>query len=242
VAISRPADNGFVLIGAIWLLVLAGAIASALLLRSLADARHAAAGARSLSAKLALEGAVESAFASLLFHGPRSQLTSGGGTVGIGEMAVQLTLSSEAERIDLNHTAPEFIDGALRELGVNARGRSAILGRMALLRARKDTIASPSEMRRLLGAEAGGFEDAFTIHSGLSVPAGVVGARAVPRGSGALAPAAPLALQPGMAIRIVASLAEGQSLLATGRLTGLGHRPVLKQRWEYVWRERRPKQ
>jgi hypothetical protein len=49
--------------------VLAGAIASALMLRSLADARGAAAGARSLSAKLALEGAVESASRPCCFMG-----------------------------------------------------------------------------------------------------------------------------------------------------------------------------
>lgn len=232
-AISRSNDRGFVLIGAIWLLVLAGAVGAALLLRSLAEARTAAAESGALADRIALDGAAESAFASLLFSGPRSTLASGGGTVTIGGQQITLRVSSEATRFDLNEADPLFIDGVLHGLKVSPDERNRIVEALTEARSKNRRMSSQAELRQLLGSSVP-LEDAFTLYSGLSKPAS--GEQPDVLARRLLSPAAepePVELRAGTPLRVDASLPRGAHLTVVARLTGLQDDPLAVQRWEH---------
>lgn len=230
---SRSNDRGFVLLGAIWLLVLAGTVGAALLLRSLADARTAAAESRALADRMTLDGAAESAFASLLFHGQASPLTAGGGNTSVGGTPVALRLSSEALRLDLNEAPPEAIAAALQALGASPGERNRIVEAVAGARTEKRRLSSHAELRRLLGASAV-WEDAFTLHSGLSQPPTGERGESLARRLASLNPRPePVELRAGTPVRVDAALASGARLTAVARLTGLQEDPVAVQRWEY---------
>lgn len=228
------AERGFVLIGAIWLLVLAGAIGAALLLRSLGEARNAAAESRALSDRMILDGAGEAAFASLLFDGQRSPLTGGAGAVTIGGTRVGLRVTSEGSRFDVNEADPALIESALRALNVPAAGRTRIVAQLTEARTVRRRLASHAELRRLLGPDAGPFEDVFTLYSGLPQPAGGQTPEDLARSLAAPAgPPQPIELRGGTPIRIDLALPSGARLTAVARLTAMQDDPLSVQRWEH---------
>jgi hypothetical protein len=234
VAISRNSDNGFVLIGVIWLLVLAGAVGAALLLRSLGEARNAAAESRAFSSRMALDGAAEAAFASLLFYGPRSTLGSGGGRVAIGATQVELGITSEALRFDLNEADPQLVDRVLQGLKLPPAERNRIVTAVAQARSVNHRMTSQAELRRLLGPEAAGLEDVFTLYSGLKQPATAELPETLARRLASPDRAAePVEIRGGTPLRIEARLAGGPRLTAVARLTGQQGDPVAVQRWEH---------
>ena len=230
----RVRERGFVLIGAIWLLVLAGTVGAALLLRSLGEARTASAESRAFADLMALDGAVESAFASLLFHGQASRLASGAGTVVVGGMPAGLSLSSEGSRLDLNEADPEVVGGVLQALGVRASERTRILAALNARRGERRRLASPAELRSLLGPEGVRLEDAFTIYSGSALPpaSGALGAWLKGMVSPQRTPA-PVELRAGTPVRIEAALPGGARLTAVARLTGVQEDPLAVHRWEF---------
>jgi flagellar basal body-associated protein FliL len=234
VAISRTNDNGFVLIGVIWLLVLAGAVGAALMLRSLSEARSAAAESRALSDRMALDGAAEAAFASLLFYGPRSTLASGGGRVVVGATQVKLGISSEALRFDVNEADPQLMDRVLQGLKLPPAQRNRIVAGLTQARSVNRRMTSQAELRRLIGPEAAGFEDVFTLYSGLKQPATAELPETLARRLAAPDRIAePVEIRAGTALRIEAQLAKGSRLTAVARLTGQQDDPIAVQRWEH---------
>lgn len=231
----RRSERGYVLIGAIWLLVLAGSIAAALMLRSLAGAREAAAEAEALRDKLALDGAAQAALAAMLFEGNRASSTR---TMTIDGRTMSIVFSSENGRIDVNEAALPLIGQALRGAGLDAAAGARIVAGFGALRAAKKEIASQAELRALL-ARGGGegapcIEDMFTLASRLEKPlpgeTGEKVARALgmPLSGEGAAPS-----KSGAPLRIEASLPDGAALTAVGRITGLSQTPLTVHRWEY---------
>lgn len=227
--------------GAVWLLILCGSIASILMLRSLEKAKGVAAQEQALQARLALDGAVELVAADLLFNGWRSAwgLLPVRGTVVLAGVPVEVRLSSESGRIDLNHADPVLIDTALNGLGAGPAERRRLLTRLAAARGVGRPVATFSGMRALLmGVGTRGdicLNDQFTPMSGLAVPrsdqmpAALARALAIPAQARAEARAGPEAN-----IRVEARIATGEALTAIVRTAPSAERPYRTSAWEYV--------
>ena len=238
---SRPAtgERGFVLIAAIWLLILAGSIAAILMLRSLAGATAAADHGEASERRLALESAIETMLADRLFNGHRSAwwLAPVQGRITIGDHEVDVRMTSESGRLDVNAANPALIDTMLRGSGVSASERERILARLQALRAMKKNIGSLAELESLL-ATAGGttcLADQLTWVSGLAEPrpdqVSPELARALGSRGGATGDGGQRELEGGAAMRIEAAEPGGQPIVAIVRLTGLIDRPVQASVW-----------
>lgn len=232
-------ESGFVLITALWLLLLCGAVVALMMLRSAGRAEASHAAAAQVQARLDLDAAVETIAADLLFRGEQSlwSRAPAQGTIDIDGRTVTADVSSEAGRLDLNDGDPVIIDHALQGLGVTAAGRTMLLGRLQQLRVRHRRIASQAMLDHVV---AGVSEDPglcldryVTLYSGLTrpdegaMPAALAQALAVPQGGGEAA----TALRPGTPIRIRLRSAQGASLLAVIRVVGTLGRTYDVMRW-----------
>lgn len=233
-------EQGFVLIAAVWLLILAGSITAILMLRSISAATLAADQQEMASRKLVLEGAIETALADRLFGGPRSRwwLVPSEGPVTIAGRQVIVTLTSESGRLDVNRANPDLIDTALRGFGMEPSERARIAGQLATLREGESTIGSHSELAALFGqsrnSTASCLLDHFTISSGLAEPSpGQITpelARALGRAGGQAA-VQPAQAEPGAALRVRAAEADGGPLTAIVRVAGTIDQPLSVSAW-----------
>jgi hypothetical protein len=171
-------EQGFALIAAIWLLVLGGAIVAVIMLRTMTASRAAVASGVQLADKLALDGAIDSVVADILFNGNRSrwaQLPSNG-SIDVGGRSVSVTITSENGLLDINEADPKLIDGALRGFGVSAGPRAAFIDQLLLRRVTKQPLRSRDELLRVIavsGVQASGevcLVDMLTVSSGLATP------------------------------------------------------------------------
>ena len=224
-------ERGFILIAAIWLLILCGSITAVLTLRAVAGYRAADAAGDAFSDTLALDAALETVLADLLFKGQASRwaLLPAEGTIsgGGGEVAVRVT--SELGRIDVNEADPELLDRLLRSVGVETAERQSMIARIAIRRSTRQPISSWDELRPLLGDSgqqaAICVEPHLTMFSGLSAPQPVSMPPALAAALGSAAPAGAVPLAPGTPLRIELRLASGAALTAWARITGLLHEP-----------------
>ncbi len=233
--LKRPGERGFILLGAIWLLVLAGSISALLMLRSLASATAAAGEADALERDLALEAAIQTVLSEHLFNEIRSpvwQLPARARVI-VGGESIAISITSESGRLDVNEANPALIDAAFRGFGLDAARRGRIVGRLLAGRAAGRRIGSFDSLRSLLapgGADTPCIRDQLTFVSGLSEPRGTQMSFALSRAlaRGAVRPEAPVrqAPEPGAALRIEASTADGASLTTIARVTGLLEQPV----------------
>lgn len=234
-------EEGFVLIAAIWLLILAGSITAILMLRSLAGATAAAEHQDSIERQLAQDSAIETMLADRLFNGNRSAWwsTPASGEIAIGKRRISIHLSSESGRLDVNAADPAQIDKALQGLGVSSNERSRIVGRLTALRVAKRTIASLPELLALIG-EAGSKDgvclaEELTWVSGLSSPRGDQVTSRLARALGAPGDAsgesAPSPPEPGTALRVRTSEAGGPARIAIVRTSGLPDQPTSVSVW-----------
>ncbi len=99
--------NRVILIAVIWMLILVSAIVAVLMLRGMSRAVDANAAGQALTQKLLAEG-----------------------TVTIGRKQIQMQVSSESGRLDINEASLELIDRALIRLGVEAGERRVVLDRL----------------------------------------------------------------------------------------------------------------
>jgi hypothetical protein len=236
-------ERGFVLIAAIWLLILAGSIAAVLMLRSLAAATAAADRSEAIQRRLALESAVETMVADRLFNDTRSAwwMLPAQGAIAVGGRQVTIRVTSESGRIDVNNTDPTFVDMALRGFGVAAGERGRIVDRLRALRAMKRRIDSSAELENLM-AGAGGpagpcLAGEFTFVSGLAEPQpGQMSpalARALGGRGGATGAAAPAPPEAGAALRVEAAESGGAPFVAIVRPAGLADQPVQVSAWGF---------
>ncbi len=234
-------EQGFVLIAAIWLLVLAGSITAILMLRSLAAATAAAEHQDSIERRLALDSAIETMLADRLFNSSLSPwwAAPAEGTIAIGKHNISLRMTSESGRIDVNGADPALIDTALQGFGVAAADRSRIVERVTALRATKGKIASLPELNALIGTararDNGCLADALTWVSGLAearpdqMPPDL--AHALGGRGGATGQAGPSPPEAGAALRIIASEAGGAPIMAIVRASGLPDQPTNVTVW-----------
>lgn len=238
---TRPGERGFVLIAAIWLLILAGSIAAILMLRSLAASTAAADRSEEVERRLALEGATETLLADRLFESQRSRWWQAPmeGSVAIGGREVRLRMTSESGRLDVNNADTELIDTALRGLGVGKVDRDRILQRLTALRTLKKGIRSAAELDALVAGvstpQGVCLAAELTYVSGLAEPrpdqmsaalTRALGGRGGARGDGAAAP-----VEGGAALRIEAAEPGGAPLISIVRLVGLSDRPLEVSAW-----------
>jgi len=241
--VDRPRrdEQGFVLIAAIWLLILAGSIAAILMLRSMAGATAAAEHQDSAQRMMARDSAIETMLADRLFNGERSVwwTVPAAGTIAIGDRRVTLSVTSESGRLDVNGADPALIDRALQGFGVGAADRTRIVARLTALRTAKRRIASLPELLALIGgarARSGScIADSLTWISGMAeprpdqMPSDL--ARALGGAGGAAAQASRLPPEGGAALRVEASEAGRPPMIAIVRTSGLPQQPTSISVW-----------
>lgn len=225
----RKGEQGFVLIAATWLLVLAGAVVALLMLRGLTDARDAKAEGELFRHKLALDGAVETVVADRLFNGSRSQWSRvpAQGSVDVDGIAVRARSTSESGRLDLNVADLALVDRALQGLGVGATNRRIVLGRLQQLRGRNEKLSSFAALEALLSQAQQDttvcLADMMTFNSGLAqprpgqMPGKLSFALGVPAGAG---DTNGRQFQPGEPQRLEVQMLSGGIRIVILRLTG----------------------
>lgn len=240
----RSNERGFILISAIWLLVLCGSIAAILMLRSIAATRESALDADAFADQALLEAAVETTFAGLLFTGGRSHAASvpASGTISIAGRDVTVDVTSENGRIDLNEYPLDKLGAALQGLGIESDDRRRIVGAVHLRRSANRPFRSHAEVAALLrGLHGPGLEcieDEFTIFSGLSEPRPTQMSSRLARALALGQPgrdnvqAAQEPVGAGTPLRLHVRLATQSRLVVVARLTGLHPDPVSVYRWD----------
>ena len=239
---SPSHERGFVLIGAIWLLVLAGTIAAALMLRSVNVSRAAAAEGGLLAERLALDGAVETAFASLLFDGPRSPWASQpANEVRIAGRTLTVTVSAENGRLDANSADPAIVASALQGLGVASGPRTRLIAALQGRRSTAREFRTAAELRALLASAAASpddpcLEDVFTLFSRLEQPSQATMPAKLAKALGLAATtdvAGGAFSSAGGPVRVEARTSEGAGLTSVARISGATNAPVTIHRWDY---------
>ena len=206
----RTNEEGFILITAIWLLILCGAIAALLLARSLASATAVTSEAEELRSKLTLDAATETVAADLLINGNRSPfaLVPAERTIGVGEQQVRVRIGAESGKLDLNTADPRLIERVLSGLGWDSGSRALFLQQLQQRRARNEPLRSIDEVELVAArsgpsGEARCLEDYFTVSSGRSEPepafmaanlAAWLGRPPLATGPSAIAPGTPLSI------------------------------------------------
>jgi hypothetical protein len=174
----REPERGFILIGAVWLLVLAGSLAAVLVLHGLRSTKSAAVERTLLRSEMAAEGAVDVVVADALFNGPRSRWWNlpARGVIKVAGIPIFVEVTSEASRLDLNSVDLKTLDNHLREGGVGSKPRALLIVEVASRRAGKRRYRSFDEVRSQarnivgdLGEKPCLMQD-ITIYSGYAVP------------------------------------------------------------------------
>jgi len=236
----RHNDEGFVLVAAIWLLILCGGIAAILMLRGIERGREAKNEGDILKSKLELESAVETVIADILFSGPRSRwiMVPASGTVSIGSDDVAVHVSSESGRLDLNDGDLDRTDLLLRTAGFTAQERQPFMDALNARRKQMRKLASWPEVDQLLAKlphdrmVTSCIAREFTLYSGLHAPRASQASPELARALSLTGEGQPLPLEPGTALRIETKVPAGASLLAVVRITGMQSRPYSVLRWQ----------
>ncbi len=237
----RNNDQGFVLVAAIWLLLLCAGIAALLMLRGVDRGRQARSEGDILTSRLALENAVETVIADMLFNGPRSRwsMVPSSGAVMVGNDAIEVRLSSESGRMDLNDGDLGQIAMLLRGFGFKARERQAFLDDLIDRRKRQARLASWPEVDKLLAklpraqVLSSCVAREFTLYSGLSAPRPSQASLELGRVLALTASPEPSPPEPGTALRIEATVPTGANVLAVVRIIGLQDRAYSMLRWQF---------
>jgi hypothetical protein len=232
-------ESGYVLITAIWLLILAGAIASVLMLWSLNATKSANNQSAALADKILLESAVETVFAERLFDGNRSQWwrTPAFGRVVIDNRTVEVSVTSESGRLDINEADLKLIGRALAGLGVPSTVRTRALVGLQIGRGNNRPITSFADIRALLGVDLSSnncVEENVTFVSGLPTPRPDQLPPSLARALGQPSLQDTSVPEPGAALRVVVRINRGAGLLVVARITGLQGNPIAISSWDYA--------
>jgi len=236
------AERGFILIGALWLLILCGAIVAVLMLRGIESATAASDGEDALRNKLALESAVEAVVADLLFNGPQSHwaLLPAEGAVAVDDRQIRVTVSNEAGRLDLNEVDPVLLETALQGFGIDAGRRILLVEALRAVRTAKQPIGSLAEMRALLATTIGMDRQARCLENQLTIFSGLVRPREnqlspeLARALGIATIASRTPAEPGSALRVMATAPGGGTLSSTVQIKGLLGEAYSASAWEFM--------
>jgi len=223
-------EGGFVLVTAMWLLLLGAALVSLMMLRSAGRSETNRQAGELIQAKFDAQAAVDTIAADLLIRGSQSAWARlpAHGIIRIGGRDVTVDASSEEGRLDLNDGDPAVIDRALQGSGIAPQKRALFLQTLASLRAGGRRMTSIAEAYPLLQMVEDAGSDScvdswFTLYSGLSQPSedrmsnDMAQALATPAG-GAFEPAP---VRPGETIRLLIHTSNGYKPLVVARVIGV---------------------
>ncbi|WP_106640288.1 hypothetical protein [Allosphingosinicella vermicomposti] len=232
----KTGEQGYILITAIWLLLLAGSIAALLVLRSLTTAADAADRQERVENQLILEAGFETVFADRLVNGISSPwwLLPAEGRVTLDGASAHVRLTSESGRIDINEAEPALIAAALQGLGVSSASRDRFLTRLQSLRAQKQLISSFAHLRQI-EAEAIDqsicLEEHFTFTSGLVAPRRDHMSAGLSRALGYSLSSSQAPAEAGAALRVQVRSPVGQTLIAVARFSSDQQNPLAMSSW-----------
>ncbi|MEP2103755.1 MAG: hypothetical protein ABJP02_16615 [Parasphingorhabdus sp.] len=225
----RPGEDGYILITAVWLLLLGASIVAIIMVHNLRYSEELSFEREMIKIGDAQESAVETIIADILFNGPRSQfaLLPATSEYRIDGVSMQVSVSNENGKIDLNQADLELIRRALQGLGVSGVPREKFVMLVRQGRYTEHPFRSMIDVSSAF-AQAGigttdGFcpEQYFTAFSGLSQPQSN---QMDPRLSKALGEASSSDQQrfrPGNALRLEIVAEKGLPLVAVVRTSGL---------------------
>jgi len=149
--VRRSTEDGFVLISAMWLLLLGAAIAALLMLRAMTASRDLRVESDRFAIQHAEADAIETIAADLVFSGQASHWSQlpASGTLTLDGQSIDAAVVSEDQFLDINKADPRLIDGVLQDHGYDRTTRTALLGRIALARASGQEIASYADIASL---------------------------------------------------------------------------------------------
>jgi general secretion pathway protein K len=173
-------DSGFILLTSVWLLVLGGAIAAAVMLGARTAVRSVKAAEQQMLAGEALQSARDQVIADLMKAGRFSRWAqpAASGSLSAGEsLSIDVRVSQEGGRLDLLSAQQDKIDGLFAALGLPAATRES--ARTSLETLRKASASGKRPLRSLLelSAQSGWTPELMacllphvTIHSGMTAP------------------------------------------------------------------------
>lgn len=226
-------DDGFVLIGAIWLLLLCTALVAVLMMRARTTAQAAVQEGTILQRRLDDDAVAQTIGAELLLQGAGSRWWKlpAEGAVVLGRRSFVVRITSEAGRLDLNDGDPAVITGALEGMGFASAARQGFVD--ALLEQRgRGRIGSTAEIDALtstLGTGSAGVRcvsELFTAEGGRSTPEIDRAEERLARALGVPAAAPGAQLRPGEALRIEVRQFGGAATTVIARIGIVGERTI----------------
>ncbi len=224
-----PDEQGYILITAVWMLLLGASIVAVIMIHNLRASEELSFDREQTQIKYAQESAVETVVADILFNGPRSELARlpAQTSYTINGIAMQVQVTSESGKIDVNQADPALMERALRGLGISGSQRQAFLAIIAGERSASRLFQSPTDvgaaMQQAGIAVGSGFcpDNYFTTFSGLGQP---VAGQMRPELAKALGqPSLPTEARasPGTALRVSIKADGASPLIAVIRTSGL---------------------
>ena len=159
------AESGYALVMALWILLLAAALAGILMMRAVSASRDVAGERRLLLKQVAEESALQDAAAQLLFAQPPGP----SGVVEANGITPQINIgySREGERADANDASLEVITDALLAAGLDRATTGRIMAMVQERRAGNVRWSSLAELiSGVLSEHAACVAEALTVHGG----------------------------------------------------------------------------
>jgi len=225
----KRSEQGYILITAMWLLLLGGSIVALLMLKNLHAAEAYSDDREQLQLRYAQESVVETVVADILFNGPRSEFARlpAQTSYRFGDIALQISVTGEGGKIDVNQADAALIERALRGFGIAALPRQNFVSRVKERQRSGRLFRSIADVEQAM-SQAGfdgksGFcaEDYFTVYSGLALPQASQMDPRLARALGQASLAADVPTSIGSAMRIAVQGEHGLPLVAVVRVSGL---------------------
>ena len=225
----KRSEQGYILITAMWLLMLGGSIVALLMLRNLHAAEAYSDDRERVQLRYAQESAVETVVADILFNGPRSEFARlpADTIYRFGDNTLKVSVTGEGGKIDVNQADSNLIERALRGLGVAALPRQNFVSRVKERQRSGQLFRSIADVEEAMSQAgfngASGFcaEDYFTTYSGLALPQGGQMDPKLARALGLASLAADAPNSIGSAMRIKVQREQGLPLVVVVRVSGL---------------------
>ncbi|MEP2990031.1 MAG: hypothetical protein ABJN65_01165 [Parasphingorhabdus sp.] len=176
--VPKQGERGYILVTAMWLLLLGASIVALLMLKNLGRGEEISFEREQLQIQYVQESAVETVVADMLFNGPRGEfvLLPAKTSYIIDGTQVTVRVTSESGKIDVNQADPSLIDRALRGFGISALQRQSFISQIKVERANGRLFQSNGDVESAM--EKSGIIDRdgfcvsryFTVYSGLASP------------------------------------------------------------------------
>ncbi|MEO9599800.1 hypothetical protein [Parasphingorhabdus sp.] len=225
----KSGERGYILITAVWMLLLGASIVAVIMIHNLRKSEELSFEREQIQIKYAQESALETVVADLLFNGPRSELARlpTETSYTINGIAMQVRVSSESGKIDVNQADPALMERALRGFGISGSQRQKFLAIVAGERSANRLFQSPADVAALMHqvgiAVGSGFcpHKYFTTFSGLGQP--IQGQMDPDLAKAMGQPNLPTEAQarPGTALRLAIQADRASPLIAIIRISGL---------------------